>query len=280
MPAPLRLDLPFDSVHLERARIPGLVAACAIDHSVPPVQELPGGAVAARARATAFVTRKLDSYAVDRHDPSREGTSGLSPYLRFGAISARQVALLARDAVEVRGEEGRAAFLEQLVVRRLLAFAFARNNPRHREYDAIPAWARKTLAEHASDRRPEVATLEDLVDARSPDQLWNAAQIELRARGTIQGYARMLWGKLPLAWMKEPADVHAALVHMNDRFALDGRDPDGYANIGWCFGLHDRPWPSRPVFGAVRAMSSKSARGKLDFEGYIEGWNARRREVV
>jgi deoxyribodipyrimidine photo-lyase len=278
--APDRLDLPFDPVRMDGARVPDLVAACAIDHSVAPVDDLPGGAVAANARATAFVTRRLDSYALDRHDPSREATSGLSPYLHFGMISARRVALMARDAVEARGEEGRAAFLEQLVVRRTLAFTFARNNPRHREYESVPAWARKTLAEHAGDRRPEIVTRDDLVEARSPDPLWNAAQVELRTRGVIQGYARMLWGKLPIAWMRDPAEVHAALVHMNDRFALDGRDPGGYASIGWCFGLHDRPWPSRPVFGAVRAMSSRSARGKLDFEGYVEGWNARRRDVL
>jgi deoxyribodipyrimidine photo-lyase len=123
-------------------------------------------------------------------------------------------------------------------------------------------------------------TLEELTLARSPDALWNAAQLELRARGVVHGYARMLWGKLPLGWMAEPETVYAALVHLNDRFALDGRDPCSYANIGWCFGLHDRPWPARPVFGAVRAMTSRSARSKLDFEGYIETWNGRRREIL
>jgi deoxyribodipyrimidine photo-lyase len=277
--APTRLDLPFEPVFLDRAAIPALVASCAVDHTVAPCPGLPGGAVAARARAERFLARGLSGYAVDRNDPSRDGTSGLSPYLHFGMISARRLAILARGA-DGGAAEGPAAFLEQLIVRRLLAYTFARNNARHREFAALPAWARKTLAEHATDPRAADVTLEELTEARSPDPLWNAAQLELRARGVIHGYARMLWGKLPLTWMKEPEAAHAALVHLNDRFALDGRDPDGYANIGWCFGLHDRPWPSRKIYGAVRCMTSNSARRKLDFEGYIETWNGRRREIV
>ncbi len=276
---PSKLDLPFEPVVLERSHVPGLVATCAIDHSVPPVAELPGGALAADARARRFVATKLAAYAVDRNDPSRDGTSGLSAYLHFGMLSARKLLSLAHEAHDV-SPEGVSAFIEQLLVRRGLAYTFARNNPRHREFAAIPTWARKTLADHASDPRPADVTLEDLTLARSPDPLWNAAQLELRARGVIHGYARMLWGKLPIAWMKEPEAVHAALVHLNDRFALDGRDPDSYANIAWCFGLHDRPYPSRPIFGTVRSMTSASARRKLDFEDYIETWNGRRREIL
>jgi len=265
------LDLPFEPARIDRATIPELVRQCAVDHSVAAVDGLRGGSTIAEARAHDFVRRKLSAYEVDRNDPSRQGTSGLSPYLHFGMISARRVALLARDAGATCGAEGAAgAFLEQLIVRRGLAYVFARNVPDHRSYEAIPAWARRTLADHATDPRPADVTAADLIDARSPDPLWNAAQRELMNRGVIHGYARTLWGKLPLAWMKDPREVHATLVMLNDRFALDGRDPDGYANIGWCFGLHDRPWPSRPIFGTVRCMTSKSARSKLDFEDYIE----------
>jgi deoxyribodipyrimidine photo-lyase len=278
--APEHLDLPFDPLKLDRASVADLVSACAIDHSVAAVLEVPGGAKAAAARADAFVLKRLGAYAPDRNDPSRDGTSGLSPYLHFGMLSARGLALRVQDAAASRGpDESTAAFLEQLIVRRGLAFTFARNNPRHREYDAIPDWAKKTLAEHAPDARPADVSVEALTDARSPDPLWNAAQLELRTRGIIHGYARMLWGKLPLTWMKSPRDLHAMLVMLNDRFALDGRDPGGYANIGWCFGLHDRPWPSRPIFGTVRCMTSKSARQKLDFEGYIDASRARRRDL-
>jgi deoxyribodipyrimidine photo-lyase len=278
--SPERLQLPFEPVRWGKVEVADLVRACAIDHSVGAVEETPGGAKAAEARAVSFTRERLSAYGPDRNDPSRPGTSGLSPYLHFGMLSARRLALLARDAGASRGvDESTTAFLEQLIVRRGLAFTFARNNRQHREYDALPAWAKKTLAEHASDPRPADVSVEELTDARSPDPLWNAAQLELRTRGVIHGYARMLWGKLPLSWMKNPRDVHAALVMLNDRFALDGRDPDGYANIGWCFGLHDRPWPSRAIFGAVRCMTSKSARNKHDFEGYIDAGRRSRRDL-
>jgi deoxyribodipyrimidine photo-lyase len=270
---PRALDLPFDPLKLGASDIASLVAACDIDHTVPAVAELPGGTTAGLARAQRFVPQRLSSYGEDKNDPSRDGSSGLSPYLRFGMLSARRVALLAKEADEGRQSEGAQAFLEQLIVRRGLAYVFARNHPRHREYAALPAWAQETLAEHAPDPRPYEVTLAEMTAAKSPDPLWNAAQGELLSRGVIHGYARMLWGKLPLTWMARPEDAHAALVHLNDRFALDGRDPDGYANIGWCFGLHDRPWPSRRIYGTVRCMTSKSARQKLDFEEYIERWS-------
>ena len=168
---------------------------------------------------------------------------------------------------------GRNALLEQLLVRRGLAFNFAARSRDATSFDSLPAWARATLAAHAHDPRPAIVSPADLEAARSPDALWNAAQSELRDRGIIHGYARMLWGKLVLTWTESPPDAHAILVHLNDKYALDGRDPDGWANIGWCFGLHDRPWPERPILGMVRAMTTKSARRKLDFEDYI----ARRR---
>jgi deoxyribodipyrimidine photo-lyase len=263
---PSRLDLPFEPLDLAHADVAARVASCAVDHAVPAVPELPGGTREAERRLQAFVRGRLASYDVDRQDPSREGTSGLSAYLHFGMVSARRVALEA-------GAWGHGAaletFLEQLLVRRGLAFHFARTRVDHASYTALPAWARATLEQHAADRRAVELSLEDLEQGRTPDPLWNAAMGELRARGTIQPYARMIWGKLPLAWMARPADAHAALVHLNDKWALDGRDPDGYANVSWCFGLHDRPWPRRPIFGAVRSMTSASAQRKLDFEDYV-----------
>jgi deoxyribodipyrimidine photo-lyase len=267
---PARLSLPFDAVDLARADIASLVASCAIDHDVAPVAELPGGSHAADARLDRFVRDKLSAYAVDRNDPSRDGTTNLSPYLHWGAISARKIAREVRDAALDRGAtESGDALLEQLLVRRGLAFNFAARNPDPTSYSSLPAWARATLEAHARDERPSLVPLADLDAARSPDVLWNAAQSELKARGVIQSYARMLWGKLVLTWTKTPAEAHAIVVHLNDRYALDGRDPDGWANIGWCFGLHDRPWPERPIFGTVRTMTTKSARSKLPFEDYI-----------
>jgi len=261
-------DLPFDPIDLGRADLGALVASCAIDHEVSAV-DLCGGTSAAEDQLARFVRGPLSTYHVDRNDPSRGATSQLSPYLHFGMVSARRVALAARDWGE---GEGRDAFLEQLLVRRTLAFNFARARPDHGQWSALPPWARATLTEHTADRRTADLSLAELEAARSPDPLWNAAMTELRTRGFVQPYARLLWGKLPIAWMKRPEDAHAALVHLNDRWALDGRDPNGYANVSWCFGLHDRPWPRRPIFGAVRSMTSASARRKLDFEDYIARW--------
>jgi deoxyribodipyrimidine photo-lyase len=265
---PRRLDLPFDPVDLEKADVHELVASCEIDHGVPPVDCI-GGASAGEQRLQAFVRGRLATYDVDRNDPSRDGTSRLSPYLHFGMVSARRAALEARAWGAGEGLDG---FLEQILVRRTLSFVFARARPDHASYSALPDWARSTLAAHERDRRHADLTLSDLEASRSPDELWNAAMNELRHRGAIQPYARMLWGKLPLLWMREPAAAHAAVMHLNDKWALDGRDPIGYANVSWCFGLHDRPWPERPVFGAVRAMTSASGRRKLDFESYVTRW--------
>jgi deoxyribodipyrimidine photo-lyase len=271
--APERLDLPFTAVDLANADAPALdalIAACAIDHNVPAVEGTPGGSREGERRLDAFVRGALATYHADHNDPSRYAASGLSPYLHFGMVSARRAALEARAWGQGTGLD---AFLEQLLVRRALSFNFARSRRDHAEWTALPAWARSTLETHAIDRRYAELSLADLEAARSPDALWNAAMNELRARGVVQSYARMLWGKLPLSWMDRPEKVHAALVHLNDKWALDGRDPNGYANVSWCFGLHDRPWPERDVFGTVRCMTSASARRKLDFEGYIERWN-------
>jgi deoxyribodipyrimidine photo-lyase len=268
-----RIDLPFETVDLARADVAALVASCPVDRSVPPVAEQPGGSREAEKRLRAFVRGPLATYDADRNDPSRDATSRLSPYLHFGMVSARRVALEAR--AWGRGES-RDAFLEELVVRRALSFNFARARPDdHTRWSALPAWARATLKQHASDRRYADLDVRELEEARSPDALWNATMNQLRARGVIQGYARMLWGKLPLLWMRDPERAHAAMVHLNDKWALDGRDPNGYANVSWCFGLHDRPWPERAVFGTVRAMTSASARRKLDFEDYINRWTDR-----
>jgi deoxyribodipyrimidine photo-lyase len=267
---PSGLDLPFEPLDLAKADLPALVASCAVDVGVPAVAETPGGTTEAERRLQAFLRGPLGTYATDRNDPSREATSHLSAYLHFGMISARRVALEAR--AWGRGESVD-AFLEQLLVRRGLAFNFARSRPDHACWSAVPEWARASLDARTSDRRYADLSRDDLEQGRSPDPLWNAAMAELRARGTVQAYARMLWGKLPIAWMRRPEEAHAALVHLNDRWALDGRDPDGYANVSWCFGLHDRPWPQRAVFGAVRTMTSASARRKLDFEDYIARWS-------
>ena len=268
--SPRAIDLPFDAIDFSREAIPKLVAGCEIDHGVAPVSEFPGGHETAEKQLDSFLKKKLRAYDIDRNEPSRDATSHLSPYLHFGMVSARKVALEARAFAKDGGDPNCAdAFLEQLLVRRGLAFNFAARNRRHRTFDAIPKWAKETLALHEKDVRPAVVSRAALEAARSPDDIWNAAQRELLSRGVIHNYLRMLWGKLVITWTKKPADAHATLVYLNDKYALDGRDPDGYTNIGWCFGLHDRPWPERAVFGTVRSMTSRSTAQKFDLDGYL-----------
>jgi deoxyribodipyrimidine photo-lyase len=164
--------------------------------------------------------------------------------------------------------EAREAFLEQLLVRRTLAFAHALADPHHDRYATVPEWARKTLSAHARDPRSPCA-FDDWTAARTGDPLWNAAQRELRRDGTIHPYARMLWGKVAITLATKPEQAFEWLVDLNDRYALDGRDPAAYANIAWCFGLHDRPFPQRAVFGSVRSMTSRSAATKWNLREYL-----------
>jgi deoxyribodipyrimidine photo-lyase len=269
--ATARLEWPFEPMPAN-ADVAELLASCAIDHAVTPVTgEFPGGATAAHARLSGFVRRKLPGYIVDRNEPSRDGTSHLSPYLHWGMISARAVALAVDEAGRDAGVREQAdSFLEQLLVRRGLAFNFARHNPQHATYAGIPDWAKKTLAEHAHDKRPELVPFEAMERAETPDPLWNASQRELLRRGIIQNYPRMLWGKIPMLW-SSPEEAHRRVTVLNDKYALDGRDPDGYTNIAWCFGKHDRPWPERAIYGKVRTMTTRSAMSKLDFDDYVRG---------
>jgi len=248
--------------------IPALVASCEIDHRVPPSRDFRGGRQAAEQRLDYFLRHNLSRYAQYAREPSARATSQLSPYLVFGYISALEVALRVREyAAEHKliAEE----FLEELIVRRELAFNFARHAHPPDSLEHLPDWARATLKHHARDRRKPVYTHDDLVHARTHDALWNATQKEMLARGKIHGYYRMYWGKKIMEWSPTHEQALRTMVDIHDRFALDGRDPNTYANILWCFGLHDRPWAERPVFGTVRYMSLAGMERKTDVEAYI-----------
>jgi deoxyribodipyrimidine photo-lyase len=166
------------------------------------------------------------------------------------------------------------AFLDQLVTWRELGFVYCHHVPEYDRYETLPEWARATLEEHAADPRPHLYTLEELATARTHDELWNAAQRELLEDGTIHGYLRMLWGKKILEWTRHPREALAAMTELNNRYALDGRDPNSYSGIFWTLGRFDRGWPERPVYGKIRSMTSESARRKLDLEGYLARWGA------
>jgi deoxyribodipyrimidine photo-lyase len=195
--------------------------------------------------------------------------SHLSPYLHFGQLSAQRVALEAQgyDA-DIPAQE---AFLEQLVVRRELSDNFCFYEPAYDRFEGLPAWARETLDRHRTDPRPYLYGLEEFEEARTHDPLWNAAQSQMVKTGYMHGYMRMYWAKKILEWTESPEEALRVAIYLNDRYELDGRDPNGYTGIAWCIGgLHDRAWGERPVFGKVRYMSAGGARRKFDAAAYID----------
>lgn len=245
-----------------------ILAGLKLDRSVAPVKGVRGGPSQAKKRLRRFLSEKIDRYAEDRNDPALDGTSGLSPYLHFGQISPLDVALKAA-ATE---SPGRTAFLEELVVRRELSMNFVVYNAGYDRFEGLPAWARETLLEHRRDRREAVYTASEFEAARTHDPCWNAAQTELRLAGKIHGYMRMYWGKKILDWSEDPAAAFRTALHLNNKYGLDGRDPNGFTGVAWCFGKHDRGWPSRPVFGKVRSMNEAGLRRKFDVGAYVRRW--------
>ncbi len=245
------------------------VAACEIDHSVKPSLSYEGGRLAAERTLNEFIANRLRRYAREKNEPSAHATSDLSPYLHFGQISSLEVALAAMVAADehklIAGE-----FLEELIVRRELAFNFAAFSADVESFDNIPDWARKTMAAHDGDRRDFVYSREQFEHAQTHDPLWNAAQKEMLLRGKIHGYYRMYWGKKIIEWSATHQDALRTMIYLHDRYALDGRDPATYTNILWCFGMHDRPWQERAVFGMLRYMSYDGMKRKTNVEAYLK----------
>ena len=243
-----------------------------LDRSVGPVDTFTGGAHAALKRLRDFVRNDLAAYDQARNHPETAGTSRLSPYLHFGNISPLTVAL----AVRKSANDGKIAaetserFLEQLIGWRELAILFVRHEPNYDNWECAAPWARKTLLEHASDPRTYRYTLEQLERAETHDDLWNAAQREMVLTGWMHNFMRMYWAKKILEWAPDPATAFDWAVILNDRYELDGRDPNGYAGIAWAIvGKLDRPWFNRPVFGLVRPMTYASFSRKFNAEAYI-----------
>jgi deoxyribodipyrimidine photo-lyase len=216
-----------------------------------------------------FVRERLRGYADGRNHPELDATSQLSPYLHFGHIGPREVARAVRDADAPR--EDRDAFLEEFIVRRELAVNFVRFSPRYDTLDGCEPWARRTLEAHAADRRDPSYSLARLEAADTHDPLWNAAQAQMVGTGWMHGYVRMYWAKKILEWTRDPAEAFTRAVLLNDRYELDGRDPNGYTGIAWAVGgKHDRAWgPERPVYGTIRYMSYASTSRKFDCARYI-----------
>ena len=243
-----------------------------LDRSVGPVDGFTGGTHSALRRMKEFVNLELKDYEETRNHPETRGTSRLSPYLHFGNIGPLTIALAVRKAVSA-GKASEAAgdrYLEQLIGWRELAVLFVRHEPNYDNWECAAPWARKTLIEHAGDARPHRYTLQQLERGETGDELWNAAQREMVLTGWMHNYMRMYWAKKILEWAPDPATAFDWAVLLNDRYELDGRDPNGYAGIAWAVvGKLDRPWFNRPVFGLVRSMTGTSISRKFDVRAYI-----------
>ena len=248
----------------------GTLASLRVDRSVPRVRRFHGGSVEARRRLEAFVRGGIHGYADGRNEPADWHTSLLSPYLHFGQISPVEVALAARGARR-GGHEDRAAFLEELVVRRELSMNFVHYNRHYDAFRCLPGWARKTLDEHRDDERPVVYTRAKLEAARTHDPYWNAAMREMVYTGFMHNYMRMYWGKKILEWSRTPQIAYRTALYLNNKYFLDGRDPNSFAGVAWCFGLHDRGWTERPIFGKVRYMNDRGLERKFDIDRYVSG---------
>jgi deoxyribodipyrimidine photo-lyase len=250
-----------------------LVAGLQIDRSIQPAPHYKGGTGQALEWLQRFCHSSLCHYHDLRNDPGREHQSNLSPYLHFGQISPLTVARSVRTAQGVP-QAARDAFLEELIVRRELAINFVFFEKYYNGYACLPDWARKTLDEHRRDKRPYHYTREELESAATHDPYWNTAMEEMRLTGKMHGYMRMYWGKKILEWSETPEQAFAAALFLNNRYFLDGRDPNSYAGVAWCFGKHDRPWVERPIFGKVRYMNDKGLRRKFDMDSYLQRINS------
>jgi len=241
-----------------------------IDRSVGPVSSFRGGTGEAQRALRRFVRERLDGYAERRNHPEDDGTSQLSPYLRFGHIGPHTIARAVSAADNVPARD-RGAFLEQLIVRRELAINFVRFNRSYDRLDSAEPWARRTLAAHADDARPYRYSAAELERAETHDPLWNAAQKQMVLTGWMHNYLRMYWAKKILEWSPSAAEAYERAMVLNDRYELDGRDPNGYAGIAWAIGgKHDRAWgPARPIYGMVRYMSYASTARKFDSKAFI-----------
>ncbi|PYS98798.1 MAG: deoxyribodipyrimidine photolyase [Acidobacteria bacterium] len=248
--------------------IASLIAECDIDHSVKPSEYYRGGTANGRARLRKFVEDILPNYETARSKPDRDGSSRLSSYLHFGFLSPLEVAVAVHGADAPQSAKD--SYLEELIVRRELSFNFTRHNSNYDSLASLPAWAQKSMRGHVEDERQFNYSLEQLENGETHDDLWNAAQREMAVTGEMHNYVRMLWGKNVIAWSPTYEIAFETLVHLNNKYCLDGRDPNSYAGILWCFGKHDRPWMQRPVFGTIRYMTSGSTGKKFDSKKYIE----------
>ena len=259
---PIPCSLPASRLDAEQ------LAQSIVDQTPGAHNDLSTGEAAALQAAEVFVAKKLIHYGESRNNPCLTGQSGLSPYLHFGQLSPQRLAWLVSKAA--LPTEAKGVFLEELVVRRELSDNFCLYEPSYDSLAGLPDWAQTTLEIHRRDQREYVYSLAELTAGVTHEGLWNACQHDLVMSGKLHGYLRMYWAKKILEWTPDPETAMDAAITLNDRYSLDGRDPNGYAGIAWSIGgVHDRAWQERPVFGKIRYMNAAGCRRKFDVAGYI-----------
>ncbi len=254
----------FDSIDLSS---PSKILSCLpIDHHVKPSSVFHGGTSHALLLLEQFIHEKLSYFSELRNDPGKEYCSHMSPYLHFGQISPLTIAL----QILAESDPNTEAYLEELIIRRELSMNYVFYNPSYDSFEGLPSWAKQTLLNRAKDKRPYLYSREELEAADTHDSYWNAAQHELRKTGKMQGYMRMYWGKKILEWTQNPKEAFRIALSLNNKYELDGRDPNGFTGVAWCFGKHDRAWQERPIFGKVRYMNAAGLTRKFDMDVYVK----------
>ena len=241
-----------------------------IDKTVGPVSEFTPGENAAHTALDEFVEKKLSGYGENRNDPNRDSLSNMSIYLHYGHISAQRIALGVSESEHCSGED-REAYLEELIVRRELADNYCYYNRDYDNFNGFPEWARKSLDKHREDAREYIYSSEEFEKGLTHDPLWNAAQAEMTVTGKMHGFMRMYWAKKILEWSGSPEEAQEIAIYLNDKYELDGRDPNGYTGIAWSIGgVHDRAWFERDIFGKIRYMNFNGCRRKFNVNSYID----------
>ncbi len=262
------LALRIRSVSL--GRLEWLCQRLKLDRSVPAVSFLHrGGTGAARRKFERFLRDSLRDYNAHRNQPQTDDVSHMSKYLHFGQISPVWLLLRARGHAGT-GRANVYTFIDELLVRRELAANWVEFTPNYDQFVSLPNWARETLQKHRRDPRPHIYSMSELEQARTHDPYWNAAMMEMVATGYMHNHMRMYWGKKILEWSRTPEEAFRTTLRLNNKYFIDGRDPNAFANVAWVFGQHDRPWPERPIFGKVRYMNAAGLERKCDIRAYVE----------
>ena len=259
---------------LDLTDIAAVTGKIPIDKNILPVTDLfAGGTAAAKKKFKEFLRHRFAHYVQNRNQPQTDDVSHMSKYLHFGQISPLYLALQALKT-EKRFSKAREAFIEELIVRRELAINFVYYTPDYDSYACLPGWAKKTLAEHKNDRREYLYSRGELENCRTHDEYWNAAMREMKSTGFMHNYMRMYWGKKILEWSQTPEQAFKAALAINNKYFLDGRDANSYAGVAWIFGMHDRAWFERPIFGKIRYMAASGLERKCDIQAYVAKVNA------